>query len=74
MPDAGKFLLIAFITSEVEKMVRLLDLTPPEIEILQLILTGGTNKAIASECCIMEKTVEFHLNHIYTKKISTRHA
>jgi len=55
-------------------MVRLLDLTPPEIEILQLILTGGTNKAIASECCIMEKTVEFHLNHIYTKKISTRHA
>jgi DNA-binding NarL/FixJ family response regulator len=48
-------------------MATLSDLTPREIEILQLVLIGRTNKAIAAEICISEKTVEFHLNHIYTK-------
>jgi len=48
-------------------MATLSDLTPRELEILQLVLTGRTNKAIAAEIYISEKTVEFHLNHIYTK-------
>ena len=48
-------------------MVTLSDLTPREMEILQLILAGRTNKAIAAEICITEKTVEFHLTNIYTK-------
>jgi DNA-binding NarL/FixJ family response regulator len=48
-------------------MAALSDLTPREIEILQLVLAGRTNKAIAAEICICEKTVEFHLTHIYTK-------
>ena len=48
-------------------MADLLDLTPREIEILQLVLTGRTNKTIAADFCISEKTVEFHLDHIYTK-------
>jgi DNA-binding NarL/FixJ family response regulator len=48
-------------------MANLSDLTPREIEVLQLVLAGRTNKAIAAEICICEKTVEFHLNHIYTK-------
>ena len=48
-------------------MATLSDLTPREIEILQLVLIGRTNKAIAAEICVSEKTVEFHLNHIYTK-------
>jgi len=43
------------------------DLTPREMEILQLVLAGRTNKAIAAEVFISEKTVEFHLDHIYTK-------
>ena len=42
-------------------------LTPRELEILQLVLAGYTNKAIAAEIFISEKTVEFHLDHIYTK-------
>jgi DNA-binding NarL/FixJ family response regulator len=50
-----------------EKMAILLDLTPRELEILQLILADRTNKAIAFELCISEKTVEFHLDRIYTK-------
>ena len=48
-------------------MATLSDLTPREMEILQLILAGRTNKAIAAEICITEKTVEFHLTNIYTK-------
>jgi DNA-binding NarL/FixJ family response regulator len=42
-------------------------LTPRELEILHLVLLGYTNKAIAAEICISEKTVEFHLDNIYTK-------
>jgi DNA-binding NarL/FixJ family response regulator len=48
-------------------MANLLDLTSREIEILQSVLAGRTNKAIAAEFCITEKTVEFHLNRTYTK-------
>lgn len=48
-------------------MAALSDLTPREMEILQLVLAGRTNKAIAAEIRICEKTVEFHLNHLYTK-------
>lgn len=48
-------------------MAALSDLTPREIEIIRLMLAGRTNKAIAAEICISEKTVEFHLSRIYTK-------
>ena len=48
-------------------MTRLNDLTPRELEILQLVLAGKTNRAIAREIYISEKTVEFHLDHIYNK-------
>ncbi len=48
-------------------MASLSDLTAREREILQLVLTGKTNKAIASEIYVSKKTVEFHLDHIYTK-------
>ena len=48
-------------------MATLSDFTPRENEILQLVLAGRTNKTIATQICVTEKTVEFHLNHIYTK-------
>lgn len=48
-------------------MANLSDLTARELEILQLVLAGLTNKAIAAEIYISEKTVEFHLDHIYNK-------
>ena len=52
-------------------MASLSALTSRELEILQLLIAGKTNKAIASEINVSEKTVEFHLDHIYTK-IGTR--
>ena len=48
-------------------MASLLDLTLREIEILQLVHAGRTNKAVATEFRITVKTVEFHLDRIYTK-------
>jgi DNA-binding NarL/FixJ family response regulator len=48
-------------------MATLSDLTPREMEILQLVIKGKTNKSIANEIYISEKTVEFHLDQIYTK-------
>ena len=48
-------------------MESLSNLTPREMQILRLVIAGKTNKAIASEIYIREKTVEFHLDHIYTK-------
>jgi DNA-binding NarL/FixJ family response regulator len=48
-------------------MKTLSDLTSRELEILQLVLVGYTNKAIAAEIHVSEKTVEFHLENIYTK-------
>jgi DNA-binding NarL/FixJ family response regulator len=51
---------------EIRKM-SLSDLTPREMEILQLVIVGYTNKAIARDMHISEKTVEFHLDHIYSK-------
>ncbi|HLO13536.1 MAG TPA: LuxR C-terminal-related transcriptional regulator [Anaerolineales bacterium] len=48
-------------------MATLSDLTSRELEILQLLLAGHTNKSIAAQIYISEKTVEFHLDNIYTK-------
>jgi DNA-binding CsgD family transcriptional regulator len=48
-------------------MATLSDLTPRELQILHLILAGQTNKEIAAEIYVSEKTVEFHLKNIYTK-------
>ena len=48
-------------------MANISDLTPRELEILQFVITGKTNKTIAAEIYISEKTVEFHLDNMYTK-------
>jgi DNA-binding NarL/FixJ family response regulator len=48
-------------------MTTLSSLTSRELEILQLVVAGYTNKAIAAQIYISEKTVEFHLDNIYTK-------
>jgi len=48
-------------------MATLSDLTQRELQILHLVLAGQTNKSIAAELYVCEKTIEFHLSHIYTK-------
>ena len=42
-------------------------LTAREVEVLTLLATGRTNKAIAAELVISEKTVARHVANIFTK-------
>ena len=46
---------------------RLTGLTPREVQVLRLVSTGKTNKAIAAELSLSEKTVDRHLSNIFTK-------
>jgi DNA-binding NarL/FixJ family response regulator len=48
-------------------MANLSDFTPHEMENLQLVLVGHTNKSIATEIHTRKKTAEFHLDNIYSK-------
>jgi ATP/maltotriose-dependent transcriptional regulator MalT len=42
-------------------------LSPREVEVLRLVATGRTNRAIASELFISERTVERHVSNIFAK-------
>jgi DNA-binding NarL/FixJ family response regulator len=42
-------------------------LTPRELEVLRLVAAGETNKSIAAELTISERTVERHVSNIFTK-------
>jgi DNA-binding NarL/FixJ family response regulator len=42
-------------------------LTPRELQVLRLIATGKTNKAIATELFVSTKTVDRHVSNIFTK-------
>ncbi|WP_392532248.1 response regulator transcription factor [Nostoc sp. C117] len=48
-------------------------LTPREIEVLQLLTSGLSNKAVAQQLHISEHTVKFHISSIFQKlDVSTR--
>ncbi len=50
-------------------------LTPRELQVLRLVASGKTNRAIAAELFISEKTVDRHMSNIFTKlDISSRAA
>jgi DNA-binding CsgD family transcriptional regulator len=42
-------------------------LSPRELQVLRLVASGKTNKAIAKELRLSEKTIEHHVSHILTK-------
>jgi DNA-binding NarL/FixJ family response regulator len=61
-------------TPDVARVDALLDpprapggLTAREVEVLVLVAKGDTNRAIAAELVISEKTVARHLSNIFTK-------
>jgi DNA-binding NarL/FixJ family response regulator len=50
-------------------------LTPREVQVLQLVASGKTNRAIATNLVLSEKTVARHVSNIFTKLgISSRSA
>ncbi len=42
-------------------------LTPREVEVLRLLATGKTNKAIAEELFVSNRTIDRHVSNILTK-------
>ena len=42
-------------------------LSPRELEVLRLVASGKTNKAIAGQLFLSEKTVDRHVSNIFTK-------
>ncbi len=54
-------------TKEVSLKGQIYDLTETEIKIIKLALRGLTNKEIANELYISEKTVKFHLYKVFKK-------
>jgi DNA-binding CsgD family transcriptional regulator len=42
-------------------------LTPRELQVLRLVTAGRTNKAIAAELVLSERTVDRHVSNIFTK-------
>lgn len=42
-------------------------LTPQELRVLRLVSAGGTNKAIAAELVLSERTVDRHVSNILTR-------
>jgi DNA-binding CsgD family transcriptional regulator len=50
-------------------------LTPRELQVLRLIATGGTNKAVANKLSLSEKTIDRHVSNIFAKlDVSSRAA
>jgi DNA-binding NarL/FixJ family response regulator len=50
-----------------EKTLKLSDLTKREVEVLELIASGKSNKEVASTLFISVKTVDTHKTHILDK-------
>jgi DNA-binding NarL/FixJ family response regulator len=42
-------------------------LAPRELQVLRLVVAGKTNKAIAAELVVSERTVDRHVSNIFTK-------
>ena len=55
------------ITSDISREGRQEKLTPREQDVLNLLIKGFTNKEIANDLFISEKTVKSHLNKIFKK-------
>jgi DNA-binding CsgD family transcriptional regulator/tetratricopeptide (TPR) repeat protein len=62
-PDVGRVVEL----SQVEAPRAAGILTAREVQVVSLIAAGKTNRAIATELVISEKTVASHISHIFTK-------
>jgi pimeloyl-ACP methyl ester carboxylesterase/DNA-binding CsgD family transcriptional regulator len=50
-----------------ERAAGVAELSPRELEVLELVASGLTNEAIAERLCLSVRTVERHLSNIYAK-------
>lgn len=65
--DADAFLLTAVTPPDLDDDPAVESLTPRELEILELVAEGLSNKAVATRLGISDQTVKFHLTSISGK-------
>jgi len=65
--EAGVPLPVGSSPGSTDDATAIAGLTTREVEVLRLVARGMTNRDIASELFIADKTVASHLNHIFTK-------
>jgi len=65
--DADAFLLAAAPAQNVDDETAVESLTPREIEVLELVAEGLSNKVVAARLGISDQTVKFHLTSISGK-------
>ena len=65
--DADAFLLIAVTAPDLDVEPAVESLTPREIDVLELVAEGLSNKAVAARLGISDQTVKFHLTSISGK-------
>lgn len=59
--------LMRHLSEQAAQPADLIDLTPREIEVLQLMAEGQSNKQIAASLVITERTTKFHVSSILAK-------
>jgi len=64
---SGKFYCLGPLTPEERKQDNEAGLSDREVEILQRVAQGLSNRAIAGELWLSDQTVKFHLHNIYRK-------
>jgi DNA-binding NarL/FixJ family response regulator len=70
-PDVARLMALTMAAPEIGRG----GLSPRELEVLRLVAAGKSNRAVATELFISEKTVARHLSNIFTKlDVSSRSA
>lgn len=65
--DVIGILIIGYEVKEIKQLKTLYQITDREVNVIQHIITGSTNKEIAEDLGIVERTIKAHLTNIYNK-------
>lgn len=68
--DGGIALEMQQPENDIQTDISVEDLTPREIEVLELVAEGLSNKGIAHELSISDSTVKFHINSVLNKLVA----
>ncbi len=63
--------LMQHVSRQAGQPAEMISLTPRELEVLFLLAKGKSNKQIAAELVIAERTVKFHVSSIFSKLTAT---
>ena len=64
---AGRELRASGETARKRDPSTLLQLTPMELKVAELVSQGLSNKDVAAQCWVSPRTVAFHLRNVFTK-------